>query len=145
MSRRHQGTRRGFTLIELIVVVVVLGILAAVAAPKFTNQADQARENAAKQTLAVVRNALELHRTENGGYPAAAGVAAAVEVYIRGDFPGPGIGTKAAATGVFATTADPPTAAAGAATDGWLYNAATGNIWINDVTTDSDGATYMSY
>src|SRR3954468_24024966 len=64
--------RRGFTLIELVVVVLILGILAAVALPKFVGQSDSAKLNGALQTLTVLRTAIDTYRVNNSTYPALA-------------------------------------------------------------------------
>ena len=61
--RKHKG----FTLIELVVVVMILGILAAVAAPKLLNTSSTAADNGLKQTLGVVRDAIERYAAEHGG------------------------------------------------------------------------------
>lgn len=59
----------GFTLIEIMVVVVILGILAAVVAPRIFDRPDQARIVKAKQDIRVLENALNLYRLDNFNYP----------------------------------------------------------------------------
>ena len=51
--------RSGFTLIELVVVIMILGILAGVAAPKLLTVSADATDNGLKQTLSIVRDAIE--------------------------------------------------------------------------------------
>ena len=64
--RRHQS---GFTLIEVMVVVVILGILAALIVPKIMSRPDEARAIAAKQDVAALAQALKLYRLDNRRYP----------------------------------------------------------------------------
>ena len=59
----------GFTLIEIMIVVVILGILAAVVVPKILDRPDQARVTAAKTDIAVIMQQLKLYRLDNGAYP----------------------------------------------------------------------------
>ena len=59
----------GFTLLEVMVVVVILGILAALVVPKIISRPDEARVIAAKQDLASVMQALKLYRLDNQRYP----------------------------------------------------------------------------
>ncbi|MEM1061158.1 MAG: hypothetical protein AAGJ97_02395, partial [Planctomycetota bacterium] len=92
-----------------------------------------------------LRNAIEVYKTEEGSYPAAGTIETDLADYIRGDFPSPGVGSRASAAGVGATTDNPPSAVGGATDDGWLYHAGAGEIWINDVGTDSESNTYMSW
>lgn len=60
---------RGFTLIEIMVVVVIMGILAALVVPKLMGRADDARIIAAKQDIATVMQALKLYKLDNQRYP----------------------------------------------------------------------------
>jgi general secretion pathway protein G len=61
--------QRGFTLLEVMVVVVVLGILAALVVPKIISRPDEARAIAAKQDIASLMQALKLYRLDNQRYP----------------------------------------------------------------------------
>ena len=58
-----------FTLIEVMIVVVILGILAAVVIPKILDRPDQARQSAANSDIAVVMQQLKLYRLDNTFYP----------------------------------------------------------------------------
>lgn len=60
---------RGFTLIEVMIVVVILGILAAVVVPNVMDRPDEAKISAAKQDIAQITQALKLYRLDNGNYP----------------------------------------------------------------------------
>ena len=60
---------RGFTLIEIMVVVVILGILAAVAVPRIMNNPDKARIVKAKQDIRALESSLEQYRLDNFQYP----------------------------------------------------------------------------
>ncbi len=61
--------QKGFTLIEIMVVVVILGILAAMVAPKILNRPDQAKVTVARSDIETISQALELYRLDNGFYP----------------------------------------------------------------------------
>lgn len=60
---------RGFTLVEVMVVVVILGILAAIIVPKIMSRPEQARMVKAKQDIMVIQSALDLYKLDNGFYP----------------------------------------------------------------------------
>lgn len=66
-SKRHLS--RGFTLIEVMVVVVILGILAAIVVPRVINRPEQARIVRAKQDVSSIDNAMDLYKLDNGYYP----------------------------------------------------------------------------
>jgi general secretion pathway protein G len=60
---------RGFTLIEVMVVIVILGVLAALIVPKIMSRPDEARVAAARQDIATLMQALKLYRLDNKRYP----------------------------------------------------------------------------
>src|SRR5258705_9201911 len=66
---RMRNRRRGFTLLEVMVVVVILGILAALVVPRIISRPDEARTIAAKQDIASLMQALKLYRLDNRTYP----------------------------------------------------------------------------
>ena len=60
---------RGFTLIELMVVIVILGVLAAFIVPRIMDRPDQARQTAAQTDIATLMQALKLYKLDNRVYP----------------------------------------------------------------------------
>ncbi len=59
--------QRAFTLIEILIVVVILGILAAIVIPQFTNASEEAANNSARSQLQTVRSQIELYRVQHQG------------------------------------------------------------------------------
>ncbi len=72
MRTRHVHSirrRRGFTLIELMIVVVILGLLATIVMPKMLSRPDQARRVKAKADIRSIQSALALFKTDTGRFP----------------------------------------------------------------------------
>lgn len=128
--------RNGFTLVELIVVVLILGILAAIAAPKIINNADKAGDSSIATTLGAIRDAIELYKAEkagklpttaSGAIPTEADLKNALDPYIRGaGFPAAKVGGLN--SNEINVQAAGPTVSG---TKGWSYNWLTGEIIIN--------------
>jgi len=153
--------RRGFSLVELVIVIVIIGVISAIAIPRLTRGAHNAGSSALKGDLAVLRNAIELYRAEHEGrFPTEANFVDQMTKYsdITGtsfsttpdvgngivygpylkDIPPLPVGENKGDTGV---------AAADAAGVGWIYTAASGTIKPNTAVgeADQDGVDYNTY
>jgi general secretion pathway protein G len=77
MSAHRKTNRKGFTLVEILIVVIILGILAAIVIPQFTNASTDARKNSLTSQLQTVRSQLELYKLQhNDKLPTFAGTVA---------------------------------------------------------------------
>jgi len=139
----RQTIRKGFTLIEILIVVVILGILAAIVVPQFNNASEDAQLSNVRSQLSTVRSQIELYRVRNNGSlpdlgdgsDAAANWAPLIgEEFLRAAPINPrnGLGTINAGDDVTETSAQND------ATFGWHYNTATGNIFAGGL--DEDGS-----
>jgi len=66
---QDQETQKGFTLIEIMVVIVIIGVLATLIIPRLMSRPDEARVIAARQDVATIVSALKLYRLDIGRYP----------------------------------------------------------------------------
>jgi len=81
---RRLSNNSGFTLIEIMVVVLILGLLAALVVPKIVGRTDDARVTKAKSDIKAIESALNLFKIDNGFYPTSAeGLAALVQAPPR--------------------------------------------------------------
>lgn len=135
--------RKAFTLVEILIVVVILGILAAIVIPQFTSASEEAQVSSVQSQLQTIRNQIELFRVRNNGTPptmaalfdpAANGIVG--PDYLRTAPVNPRTGTSSVIAGTAAPTN--PVAAGGTA---WVYNAATGEFWANGFD-EANGAWY---
>lgn len=130
---------KGFTLVEILIVVVILGILAAVVVPQFTNATQDAQGGNMKAQKKSIQNQLELFKARTGSYPTLAQMQAAPAngsstnwgILVDGGYlkqapknPHNNLTPVASAT-VAANGID---VTGGAATDGWVYDDVTGTI-----------------
>lgn len=67
IERTHSMRTDGFTLVEILIVVVILAILALIVVPQFTSATEESRESAAQMTLHRLRGQLELYRQQHHG------------------------------------------------------------------------------
>lgn len=133
---RFERSKKAFTLVEVLIVVIVLGILAAIVVPQFSTASDDANLSALTTNLQTIRAQIELYKIQhNGSYPTLASFVAQMTAGTKVDGTagtdfGPYLLTIPANpfSGVSKVTNTTPPAS----TLGWFYDQATGQFAAND-------------
>ena len=154
---RRGRTRLAFSLLEMMLVVVIIGLVAAIAIPRLSRGAAGAADSAVSGNLAVLRDAIDRYSVEHGGsFPTAVNVTNQLAQYSTGagatqatkdgnymygpyvrKVPALPVGNKKGSSGI---------AAADGTGVGWIYDQTLGNIRANTTTeADSGGNLYSNY
>ena len=164
---------KGFTLVELLIVVAILGIMAAIVIPTFQGNVAQAKESASKSNLATLRTQIELYKLQHNSYPlgyvnGADAPVAMVPLQLVGTTTVAGQASPSTVptnpflygpyvkkipknpfnnldTITYVAEATPFSAAVDGTSSGWLYKKETGEIVVNWTGTDSEGVAYYDY
>jgi type II secretion system protein G len=144
--RLNKVWSRGFTLVELLIVIIIIAVLAAIAIPKFANSSIRSKESALRGNLRLTRDAIDLFRADTGVLPSTI-ADLAVTTAPTGGLDATGGAKAVAATDwrgpyLQAVPNDPTNAGAlGYITTG----ATTGKVSANNTGTASDGTAYSTW
>jgi prepilin-type N-terminal cleavage/methylation domain-containing protein len=133
--RSHRLTKNGgFTLIELVIIIVILGILAAVAIPKYQDMTAQAKEAACRGSLGALRSGITIYYANQAVTTGTATWPSLVQLGTVGT-----VMAQSLPKNPYQATANAPDSIVTGVTKGttvgarggWAYNAATGEVWPN--------------
>ena len=132
---------RGFTLVEILIVVIILGILAAIVIPQFTSASNNARQSSIQSTLQTVRSQIELFKIQhNDTPPAAASMWSWMLAASNTTYP---LGPYIQAAPVNPCNGNTAVGAAAATTIGWVYTVTGTGYTLSAV--DTTGANLLTY
>lgn len=122
-----RAIRRAFTLVEILIVVVILGILAAVVVPQFVNASDEAQVGNVETQLRTLRTQVQLYRAQSdtNAFPLAASLWQ--DLIDDGLIQAEPVNPRTNSSDVGAEAADG---------QGWIYNEATGQLWAQGFNED---------
>jgi prepilin-type N-terminal cleavage/methylation domain-containing protein len=134
MFSAHLSNRRGFTLIELVIIIVVLGILAAVAIPKYQDMSAQAKDAACRGALGALRSGITIYYANQAVTTGTASWPTLVQLGTVGT-----VMAQSVPKNPYQTSTNAPDSIVTGVTKGtivgarggWAYLAATGEIWPN--------------
>ena len=136
--------KKGFTLIELMIVVAIIGILAAIAIPKFANLIRKSSEGASKGNVGSIRSALSIYYGDmEGQYPADMASLTVAGKYLSAV-------PVAKAPNYHSDVSTVVQSLAVTDGSGWIYNNVGGDpnlgtVWVNCTHTDTKGTTWTAY
>ncbi|MCK4573964.1 MAG: prepilin-type N-terminal cleavage/methylation domain-containing protein [candidate division Zixibacteria bacterium] len=126
--------QRGFTLVELVIIIVILGILAAVAIPKYQDLSSEAKEAAARSTLGSLRSGITIFYANQAVTTGTASWPSLADLETSGT-----VMEQTIPQNPYQTSANAPDSIVTGVTKGtivgvrggWAYKASTGELWLN--------------
>jgi general secretion pathway protein G len=138
MQLRH----RGFTLVEILIVVVILGVLSAIVVPQFADSTNEAAAGATRDQLRKLRDAIAIYQIRNGydlpniteGEGSWGELISTGGEYLKRPPMNRWIGTDRGRRIIFGTSAD----TAYQVTHGWIFDRTTGDVWAGGFDADDE-------